>query len=310
VRVRPDPFAGTPFPKDEPAAENPPFGAYIDYALAAPPASPIEMIVRAADGSEVRRYSSDDRPASPNPASSEFAPEWAERPSSLATTAGIHRFVWPVRYAAAGALGSGPFSDGVWAPPGKYSIELIVDGKSFTQPFEILPDPRIRIPASAYAEQFKLAKRIEGLRVRVAEAARAAGKLQSALTERRTNASGAASLLEDFQQKLTAVTGSVPATIPGNVWWIPGKASSLRFVSEKLEALDLAVEGADAAPSPDARAGVAKVEAMVPVVLASWDRLKGAELDALNAQLAAAGQAQIVIATPGRNPGGGPAPRR
>jgi hypothetical protein len=147
--------------------------------------------------------------------------------------------------------------------------------------------------------------------VRVADAASAAGKLQSAVTERRTSATGnAATLLDEFQQKLTAVTGSLPATIPGNVWWIPGKASSLRFVSEKLDALDLAVEGADAAPSPDARAGIAKVEAMLPAALASWDRLQGTELDALNAQLAAAGQARIVIATPARNPGGGPAPRR
>jgi hypothetical protein len=216
-----------------------------------------------------------------------------------------------VRYAAAGALGTGAFADGVWAPPGKYSVELIVDGKSLTQPLEILPDPRVRIPAAAYAEQFQLAKRIEGLRVRVADAASAAGKLQSAVTERRASATGnAATLLDEFQQKLTAVTGSLPATIPGNVWWIPGKASSLRFVSEKLDALDLAVEGADAAPSPDARAGIAKVEAMLPAALASWDRLQGTELDALNAQLAAAGQARIVIATPARNPGAGPAPRR
>jgi photosystem II stability/assembly factor-like uncharacterized protein len=311
VRVRPDPFVGTPFPKDEPAAENPAIGAYIDYALASTPASPITLIVRAADGSEVRRYSSDDRPPSSNPGTSEFAPEWADRPSSLAATPGIHRFAWPVRYAAAGALGTGAFADGVWAPPGKYSVELIVDGKSLTQPLEILPDPRVRIPAAAYAEQFQLAKRIEGLRVRVADAASAAGKLQSAVTERRTSATGtAATLLDEFQQKLTAVTGSLPATIPGNVWWIPGKASSLRFVSEKLDALDLAVEGADAAPSPDARAGIAKVEAMLPAALASWDRLQGTELDALNAQLAAAGQARIVIATPARNPGAGPAPRR
>jgi len=116
-----------------------------------------------------------------------------------------------------------------------------------------------------------------------------------------------ATLLDEFQQKLTAVTGSLPATIPGNVWWIPGKASSLRFVSEKLDALDLAVEGADAAPSPDARAGIAKVEAMLPAALASWDRLQGTELDALNAQLAAAGQARIVIATPARSCDCGPA---
>src|SRR5262249_53268804 len=36
-RVRPEAFTGTPFPKEEPAAENPPLGANIDYVLAAAP---------------------------------------------------------------------------------------------------------------------------------------------------------------------------------------------------------------------------------------------------------------------------------
>ena len=41
-------------------------------------------------------------------------------------TPGLHRFVWPLRYAAAPGLGHGAFDDGVWAPPGRYTVRLLV----------------------------------------------------------------------------------------------------------------------------------------------------------------------------------------
>ena len=55
------------------------------------------------------------------------------------------------------------------------------------------------------------------------------------------------------------------------------------------------MQGADAAPSPDARAGLAKIEAMIPAVLAAWDRLRQQELDGLNTRLTQAGQAPLVV---------------
>jgi len=44
VRVRPAGFTGTPLPKDEPMAANPPEGAYIDYVLNGPAAGPLAGI--------------------------------------------------------------------------------------------------------------------------------------------------------------------------------------------------------------------------------------------------------------------------
>ena len=71
---------------------------------------------------------------------------------------------------------------------------------------------------------------------------------------------------------------------------MPPRPGSLRFLSASLNALDLAVQGADAAPSPDARTGLAKIEAMIPAVLAAWDRLRQQELDGLNTRLTQAGR--------------------
>jgi photosystem II stability/assembly factor-like uncharacterized protein len=320
IRVRPEPFTGTPFPKDEPAAENPPAGAYIDYVLASAPRGPITLTVRegagqagttrnaGTAGKEVRRYSSGDQPSKVEPARIGFAPEWVSRPVTLAATPGLHRFVWPMSYAAPRELGgTNAFADGVWAPPGVYTVELTVDGRTFTQPLEVVPDPRVSLPAAAYTEQFTLAKKIEAARVRVASAAAVTSKLQEAISARRAAAgsgsgssasasvaSAESALLDAFQGRLTAVTGVVPATNPANSWWRPAKAlTTLRYLNATLDALAHAVDGADAAPSPDARTGFAKVEALIPAVLAAADKVRGEELTALNAKLKRAGKTAL-----------------
>src|SRR5690348_5755238 len=65
-RVRTPGFTGTPMPRDEPTAENPPWGAYVDYELAAKPAKPVELSIYDASGKLVRHYSSADQPKAPD----------------------------------------------------------------------------------------------------------------------------------------------------------------------------------------------------------------------------------------------------
>ena len=77
-------------------------------------------------------------------------------------------------------------------------------------------------------------------------------------------------------------------------WWRPAKAlTTLRYLSETLRTLSQAIDGADAAPSPDARNGLARIEALIPAVLAEWDRVHGAELTAVNGQLRQSAAAPI-----------------
>ena len=107
----------------------------------------------------VRRYSSADVPPAMDLAKLGTAPEWFTTPSTLSATPGMHRFVWPLRYPAPagvggrrGGGGGGPFADGVWAPPGNYKVVLTVNGQQLTQPLTVVPDPRIKLPATAYAD--------------------------------------------------------------------------------------------------------------------------------------------------------------
>ncbi len=297
LRLRPESFSGTPFPKDEPMASNPPYGAVIDYVLPAAAKQPVVLSVRDASGELVRRYRSDQLPPKPDPAKLAIAPEWVRQPSVLSAEAGHHRFVWPLHYAPVTGAGDDPYADGVWAPPGAYRIELEVDGVTLTAPLEVKPDPRITLPVRAYQEQFGLARRCEAAQARIAEAAQAAGKLQKALRERRTKANPAtAKRIDAFAARVTEVSGSVPSVVPGAYWWrAPKSLSSLAALGAVLEDLERAIDGADAAPSPDARVGLDKAEAAVPDALVAWQRLAGPELAALNAVLTKAGLEAIKL---------------
>ena len=58
IRVRPVSFTGTPMPKDEPMAANPPDGAPIDYVLPTATQGPVTITILDGQGNEVRRFSS------------------------------------------------------------------------------------------------------------------------------------------------------------------------------------------------------------------------------------------------------------
>src|SRR5439155_1247945 len=68
VRVRLGTNEPTPWPPDLPAAENPPRGAIIDYALAADASGPVKLEILEASGRVIRSYSSDDPVLDPDPA--------------------------------------------------------------------------------------------------------------------------------------------------------------------------------------------------------------------------------------------------
>ena len=257
VRERPAGFTGTPMPKDEALAPNPPFGAYIDYVAPAS-AGPIVLEIFAANDQLVRKYSSEDRRPAPDLARLTTAPEWFVASSHLETSPGMHRFVWPIRYAAPAGVGvRRGGGEGVWAPPGNYKVVLTAGDKKLTQPLTVIADPRINLPASAYAEQFALAKQIEETRAAIASAMQEA----TALTKEKP----------DLAERAKAITGG-PA---GEAFPPPPAATtSLRFIDSALAKIQAAVDGADAAPTRDARDGWASLKPAADAALAAWKNFK------------------------------------
>ncbi|HEX9161684.1 MAG TPA: hypothetical protein VF980_08265, partial [Thermoanaerobaculia bacterium] len=261
-RERPAGFTGSPWPKDEALAPNPPMGAYIDYVIRSA-SQPVTIEILDANDQLVRRYSSSDKVPVADPAKLKVAPEWFVPPSSISTSPGMHRFIWPLRYPAPAALDEahkGAFADGVWAPPGNYKVVLTVNGTRYTQPLNVVADPRVSVSASAYAEQFALARQIESTRAPVHAALTEAGELVKTVTD------------EPMKNRITEMTDVVPE----EQWYLaPRTTTSLRFLDSELAKLADAVDGSDAAPSADAREGYAKAKPLAEAAVKAWTEFRG-----------------------------------
>ncbi|HEY4591673.1 MAG TPA: hypothetical protein VIJ61_04650, partial [Thermoanaerobaculia bacterium] len=273
VRFRPAGFTGSPMPRDEAMAANPAPGAYIDYVLKGA-AKQVTLEIRDEKGELVRRYSSADAAPKADLAKLRTAPEWEQPPSVLSTAPGMHRFVWPLRYAALDA--KNVYEDGVWAPPGRYTAVLDVDGTRLTQPLTMTPDPRLSLPAEAYARQCELARRIEAAQARVSRATDEKDDLLKALPERRKGASPeVAKAIDALQKRVEDLAGGAA------FWQVPKSLITLRAMKDALDQLAKAADGADAAPSPDTVTGFEKIQAPLGTTLAAWEELKRKDLAAV-----------------------------
>ncbi|HEY2458099.1 MAG TPA: hypothetical protein VGI13_12430, partial [Candidatus Acidoferrum sp.] len=159
----------TPLPPEEPAGQNPPDGAIVDYFLAGAAKGPVTLEISDEKGIVVRRYTSNDRPLPMDKIAEEHPiPMYWVRPTQILSGApGMHRFVWDLHYEAPQALGyefpisaivhNTPLTPlGVRALPGKYSVKLTVDGTTQEQPLTVILDPRIKTPADDLRKQFEM----------------------------------------------------------------------------------------------------------------------------------------------------------
>jgi len=257
IRVNEPAFTGTPMPKDEPMAPNPPMGAYIDYSLASRPSEPVTIRIFDASGALVNSFSSAD-PVKPIDLSKlTIAPEWVVAPTPPAASTGAHRFVWDLHYAKPAAFKDDDSFSGPWAPPGRYTVELDVDGQALRQPLVIAPDPRIVVAQAAFDAQFQLARQLEQSRVLAHSMLKDAGALKDKLPK------GSAAA-----QQIEALVGTPPPPEGSN------DMTTLRGISDRLDALGSAVESADGAPSPDELRGYATLSAALNAIAQRWNALR------------------------------------
>jgi photosystem II stability/assembly factor-like uncharacterized protein len=174
-RVRWNVNTDTPLPPDEPAGENPPDGALVHYYLKTAPRGPVTLEILDAGGGLVRRYSSEDRP-DPIDDIGNVPRYWIRPTPILSREPGLHRFVWDLHYAppavfaftfpiAAVVHNTPRVPMGPWAPPGRYTVRLTVDGRTFTEPLVVRMDPRVTTPPDGLAQQFELSRQlVDGMR--------------------------------------------------------------------------------------------------------------------------------------------------
>lgn len=161
MRVRWNLNTDTPLPPDEPAGQNPPDGAIIDYYLKENSNKEVTLNIFDSKGNLVRHYSSNDTLYK--------IPEvdiplyWIRPQQILSANAGPHRFVWDLHYTPLNIPPSYPISaiykntapepTSPWAMPGTYKIELKVNGQTFSQPLTINMDPRVKTSSTELQKQ-------------------------------------------------------------------------------------------------------------------------------------------------------------
>jgi len=293
VRIHPAAFQGTPFPKDEPAGENPPNGAILDYYLKISSTIPVTIKILDAKGETVRRYASDDKPRPPDLSRIVLTPDSVPPPPPPAASAGLHRFVWDLRYAPARGIPVLPFGSaaGLWAPPGRYTIRLTAAGHTLTQPLVVRKDPRIKATDADLVRQFDLARQIQDERVRVSAARAQVDSIRNQLSALKGKPAGnAASEIESFTKKLDAIAGPPPATPEEDFFAEPPiDPSTLRRLATALQQLARAVESADAVPTPDLISGFHQRQESLSQTLPRWESLLRTDLPRLNNSLSSAG---------------------
>jgi len=292
-RVRWNANTDTPLPPDEPAGQNPADGAVIDYHLATAVTGAVTIEIRDARGRLVRRFSSTD--TVPVDSGLNIPDYWMRPPQVVATTTGMHRFVWDLHSPSPPALShnypiSAIYRDtwreprGPVALPGRYEVRLSVNGRVLTQPLTIRMDPRVRTLPAALQQEFTAANRMAAAMGRSYDALQAARALRGQI-----RALQGGVITGPLADTVTALDRAIAAIESGGRGATP---SLTRVHNEAAGLLDL-VDGVDAAPTTQAARAVTTLETRLAEVLARWDTIRRRDVPRVNARLKAAGLAEL-----------------
>jgi hypothetical protein len=301
LRIRANQNTDTPLPPDEPAGENPPDGAMIDYFLSKDANGPITIEITDGKGQSIRKFSSADKPVEANPKRLRIPSYWIRPPQLVSTKAGMHRFLWDMHYTPIAGVepefpisatyrNTAPQATSPWVVPGDYTVTLTIDNKSFSQPLTVAIDPRVKASTANLQEQFDLSWRLYQLRLKLAPIGQKFGEIADQLLKLKARAAERPDLtqkLEEFVQTLMKFGPPHPR---------PGAPPSF-FVLDSTTRLFDDVQSADAAPTAATKAAAADLETKVEPIMDAWRKLLESDLPVLNQQLKQAGFPEIKTET-------------
>jgi hypothetical protein len=106
----------------------------------------------------------------------------------VSARAGTNRFVWNLRYPGAKRLKNTLIDegtlDGPIAPPGNYSVRLIVGKDTLVRQFALVADPRVKTPTAELVRQFALATNVRDRISDVVDGATRIEDIQAQLDQR------------------------------------------------------------------------------------------------------------------------------
>jgi len=297
LRVRANLNTDTPLPPDEPAGENPPDGAMIDYFLSKDASGPVTIEIKDDKGQSVRKYSSTDTLVEANPKRLRIPSYWIRPQQSVSAKTGMHRFLWDMHYTPVPRVepefpmqatyrNTPPEATSPWVLPGNYTVTLTIDGKTFSQPLTVTIDPRVKASAADLQQQFDLSWQLYQLRLKLAPI----GKTFDEIAEQLTKLKAKAAERPDVTQELETFTQTLMKFGPPHPR--QGAPPSL-FVLESTTRLFDDIRGADAAPTAAVKAAVADLQTKIGPMMDAWHQLLESDLPAVNQHLKQAGLVEI-----------------
>ena len=289
----------TPLPPETPVGENPPSGAVIDYWLRTDTKGPVTLEILDSDSHVVRRWSSEDI-AKPLGAERYFAKSWTRRPDALATTAGMHRFVWDLHYERPDAIkyaysiaavwdhGTPIEPEGPFVLPGHYTVVLQAGGNRYTAQLVVLMDPRVTASTADLKELLALSRKIEAALAAACDGYR----------ERQA-------LLKLLDARFPKTGGGIDAEIRALVDRLREKPAenhpTFETVGNTLASIEGALESVDAAPTQTQQQFLADALTKLDDAKSEWVAVKAGPLSDLNAALQRAREHAVVITDAEKN---------
>lgn len=292
-RVRWSMYTDTPLPQEEPAGENPPDGAVIDYYLPEKANNvkleifstgygkvkvPAEFLVSVSPSHRlIRTYTNQDtlyRTGAQN------IPEYWIRPQQiLSGEPGHHRFTWDMRYTPLnlppsypiGAVykNTAPSPTSPWGMPDIYFVRLTVDGKETTQAFSMKMDPRVKISTADLQKQHDMSLEAYEGRIKCMEILKDIRmfrvKIQSQLTNAENSVANKLTALDKEAAQLEGAQGGFGNATP--------EPSFSRLNGAFASVFGL-LQGADRPPTSQTVAALAEARKQMVELMKKWEILK------------------------------------
>jgi photosystem II stability/assembly factor-like uncharacterized protein len=295
IRVRRDENQDTPLPPEIPAGKNPPDGAILNYFLPANSAAEIQLEICDSNGNLVRSFSGASAPKEPEeiPFVAEY---WIAHPQPPSKGAGMHRFVWnlrypdppavhtqsPYNYPIAAIVGSTPLPpEGPLVLPGRYEVRLKAGEQVLRQPLEVKLDPRVHAARNELQSSLELQLKISVLLEKNYAGLQQVKELRARLAGlmKRPKEDPVAVAASALDAKAAALVGEVTPILE------TPKTASFMTVNDTLIALMALVDGADSTPSEESYVAHRRICKGFNEALGAWQELRNKDVAALNEML-------------------------
>jgi photosystem II stability/assembly factor-like uncharacterized protein len=283
-----------------PAGQNPPSGVVVQYWLGSGGES-VSLAFLDASGKLIREYTSKadttTHPAGPSEEEG-FGPPAA--PTRVANKRGVNAFVWNMRYPDAssfpGMILWAANVVGPLVPPGSYKVRLTVNGSPVsTEPFKVLPDPRVKATLAEWQEQAHLALQIRDRFSEANEAVKDIRRVKSELADREPKVPAAQ---QAAFKSLSASFGAAISEVEDSLYQTRNRSGQdpLNYpirLNNRIGALLGVVQSADGRPTDQSYAVFKVLSTELSTQMSKLRQLMTTDLPKLNAILRAAGLAEI-----------------